>query len=497
MDTQPEQTDRARYQLAAIVESSDDAIIGKDLKGVVTSWNRGAEAIFGYTSKEMTGNPIALLIPRERLAEEELILARIRNGEKLAHFETERVCRDGRVIPVSLTISPIRDGDGEIIGISKIARDLSEVQQARRDLGRREALLGAILETAPDALVVIDNQGIIQSFSIAAIRLFGFNAEEVIGRNIKMLMPASYRYQHDSHLARYRTTGEPHIIGVGRTVFGQRKNGSVFPMELQVGEVSLPGTQLFAGFIRDLTERQAQERRVKELQAELFHSARVSELGQMVTTLAHEVNQPLTAMSAYLNGIRRLLVNDGPPAAQQALEKVLEQCFRMQQIIQRIRDQVNKRETEKRVENLLTTIEEAASLALLGVDQGLRLEIAIGEDATEAYIDRIQIQQVLTNLIRNASEATQGQAQPEVLITTARLGKMVEIRVADNGPGLPETVRAKLFQPFLTTKATGMGVGLSVCRSIVELHGGEIRAEARDSGGTVFRFTIPRHTGPA
>ena len=207
--------------------------------------------------------------------------------------------------------------------------------------------------------------------------------------------------------------------------------------------------------------------------------------------LTHELNQPLLAMTLYLSGLRRLLANGGPPAARQALERVLEQRLRMQQIIKGIRDHVQKRETERQMENLLKTIEEAASLALLGVTQGLRLETRMGEGATEACIDRTQIQQVLTNLIRNAAEAMEGQAQRELLIATTRRGEMVEISLADNGPGLPEVVRAKLFQPFITTKADGMGVGLSACHAIVEAHGGELRAEARHGGGTVFRFTVP------
>jgi two-component system sensor kinase FixL len=167
---------------------------------------------------------------------------------------TERQCRDGRVIPVSLTILPIRDDRGRIIGVSKIARDLREMQSVHRDLERREALLRSILDTVPDALVVIDEQGLIQSFGAAAERLFGFSPKEVIGQNVKVLMPSPYREEHDGYLARYRATGERHIIGVGRIIVGRRKDGSTFPMELTVGEVNLSGTQLFTGFVRDLTQ---------------------------------------------------------------------------------------------------------------------------------------------------------------------------------------------------------------------------------------------------
>jgi two-component system, LuxR family, sensor kinase FixL len=494
-DARAETLGDARFRLAAIAESSDDAIVGKDMSGVVTSWNKAAEAMFGYAADEIIGQPITLIIPPERIDEEPSILARISRGEGIVHFVTERLGKDGRLIPVSLTVSPIRNDQGGIIGVSKIARDLSEIQHVQRDLERREALLRSILDTVPDALVVIDKQGVIQFFSVAAERLFGFSPAEVIGQNVSVLMPSPYREEHDGYLARYRATGERYIIGVGRIIVGRRKDGSTFPMELTVGEVNLPGTQLFTGFVRDLTERQNHERRLNVLQAEFVHVARLTELGQMVAALAHEVNQPLTAMANYLSGARRLLAAGNQQGVEQVLERIAAQGDRAHQIIQRLRDFVNKRETEKRVESLLKTIEEASGLALIGVGQGLKLDIRVDDGAAEAVIDKIQIQQVLLNLIRNATEAMAESVHRELSITTARAGDMVEISVADTGPGLPESVRARLFQPFVSTKPNGMGVGLSVCRTIVEAHGGELRAEDGDGGGTVFLLTVPRHTG--
>jgi two-component system sensor kinase FixL len=227
------------------------------------------------------------------------------------------------------------------------------------------------------------------------------------------------------------------------------------------------------------------------------HVSRLTELGQMVAALAHEVNQPLTAMANYLSGVRRLLAAGNQQGVQNAIERITEQGNRAQQIVQRLRDFVNKRETERRVESVLKTIEEASGLALIGVGQGLKLDIRVDDSATEAVIDKIQIQQVLLNLMRNAVEAMAGSARRELSITTVRAGDMVEISVADTGPGLPESVRARLFQPFVTTKSSGMGVGLSVCRTIVEAHGGELRVEDGAGGGTVFLFTVPHYPGAA
>jgi two-component system, LuxR family, sensor kinase FixL len=488
--------EEARLRLAAIAESSEDAIVGKDLNGVVTAWNRAAEALFGYTAEQIIGRPVTVIIPADRIEEENSILERIRRGERIVHFETLRQRKDGRLVPVSLTISPVRDAAGTVIGVFKIARDLSEIQRVNHELQRREALLRSILDTVPDAVVVIDEHGLMQSFSAAAERLFGYPPREVVGRNVSMLMPSPYREQHDGYLARYISTGERHIIGIGRIVVGQRKDGSTFPMELAVGEVNMTGARVFTGFIRDLTERQDRERRLSELQSELIHVARLNELGQMISALAHEVNQPLTAMTNYVSGMRRLLAAGNRQGAELAMERIAEQADRARQIIQRLRNLATKNEGERRVESLTTVIEEASALALVGIGQGLKLNIEVAAVAAEAVIDKIQIQQVLLNLIRNAAEAMDGSARRELSITTARAEDMVEISVADTGPGLPESVRVRLFEPFVTTKPHGMGVGLSVCRAIVEAHGGELRAGDAEGGGTVFRLTVP-HGDPS
>lgn len=357
---------------------------------------------------------------------------------------------------------------------------------------QREALLQSILDTVPEALIVIDSRGIIQSFSAAAARLFGYAPAEVVGENVSCLMPSPYREDHDRYIERYLATGERRIIGMGRVAVGQRKDGSTFPMELAVGEARAGGERLFTGFVRDLTERRARERRLAELQSELVHVSRLNELGQMASALAHEVTQPLAAITNYLNGARRLLAAGEQSRAEQAMDRIVEQAERARQIIQRLRSLVKKGETERRIEDLARTIQEAVALALIGVGPGLKLDIHVEPDVAEAVIDKVQIQQVLLNLLRNAVEAMEGSARRELRIAARPAGGMVEVAVSDTGPGLPEPVRARLFQPFVTTKPNGMGVGLSVCQAIVETHGGELRAEDAPGGGTVFRMTLPR-----
>jgi two-component system sensor kinase FixL len=292
--------------LAAIVESANAAIIGQSLDGIVTAWNRGAEELYGYAAGEMVGRSISPIVPASHAAEMDGILERVRRGEPVPRIETERRHKDGHVLQVALAVSAIRDDAGAVIGASKIAYDIGDLKRTEAELQAREAHLRSILETVPDSIIVIDQRGFIASFSPSAERQFGYVAAEVIGKNVSVLMPTPYREAHDGYLHRYLTTGERRIIGIGRIVVGRRKDGSTFPMELAVGEVVLGPVRQFIGFIRDLTERQRTERRLQEVQAELMHVSRLSAMGQMGAALAHELNQPLTAIINYCQAGRRL-----------------------------------------------------------------------------------------------------------------------------------------------------------------------------------------------
>lgn len=361
----------ALLRLAAIFASSNDAIIGMTLDGLITDWNEAAATLFGYSAAEMMGQPVTGLYPPDRLGEQVTLLGRIRRGERVSHFETTRRRRDGSIIPVSVNVSPILDASGAVVGASKIMRDLSEAR--------------------------------------------------------------------------------------------------------------------------------ARDKRLAEIQAELTHVSRLSELGQLVSALVHEVNQPLTAIGNYSQAIQRLLAAGNAERVPLALEKIVEQTDRAYQIIQRLRGFVRKGQSQRRPERVEDTIQEAIALAAIGpAARGatIRTDFAAGVDRVE--IDRIQIEQVLFNLLRNALEAMQGEPRQEVVVGAHLVAdSMVEVTVADRGPGLPDTVRQKLFQPFVTTKPSGMGVGLSVCRSIVEAHGGQMTAEDNPGGGTVFRFTVRAASGVA
>lgn len=367
--------------------------------------------------------------------------------------------------------------------------------RALRVLADREAQLRSIFDAAPDALIVIDEHGLIRAFSAAASRIFGWEAEEVLGRNVSLLMPAPYREEHDAYVHRYLTTGEKRIIGIGRIVVGERKDGSTFPIELNVGEVRSARGRFFTGFVRDLTERQRTEARVQELQSELVHISRLSAMGEMASALAHELNQPLSAIANYLGGVRRLMEQGrGDDArALDAIGKAGEQAVRAGDIIRRLRDFLARGEGERGVESLSRLVQEACTLALVGAkEHGVLAHYNLDQRADRVLVDRVQIQQVILNLVRNALDAmSEHDGRRELTVsTTLTDGDMAMVSVIDSGPGLDAAAAARLFQPFVTTKAQGMGVGLSISRTIVESHGGRIWTEPNPEGGTIFRFTV-------
>jgi two-component system, LuxR family, sensor kinase FixL len=373
-----------------------------------------------------------------------------------------------------------------------IPASLADAEQALRD---SEAQLRSIIETVPDALILIDERGLIQSFSPAAERLFGYRAAAVMGRNVSMLMPSPYREQHDGYLAHYHNTGERRIIGIGRVVVGRRADGSTFPMELQVGEVKLRERRFFTGFVRDITERQTHRERLQELQSELLRTSRLSAMGQMASALAHELNQPLTAVINYVQACRRLLgAKDAPPERlTDAMDKAVAQATRAGQIIHRMRQFIQTGETERQLESINKVVEEASALALVGArESGILVRMELSPDLPALLVDRIQIQQVVLNLVRNGMEALAATERRELTIRTAHThDALVEVAVSDTGPGLSVEVASQLFQPFVTTKPKGMGLGLTISRSIIEAHGGRLHAVPNPDGGVTFRFELP------
>lgn len=365
-----------------------------------------------------------------------------------------------------------------------------------------ETHLRSILATVPDAMIVIDEQGLILSFSAAAEKLFGFSEAEVVGENVSMLMPSPDRERHDGYLDHYRTTGERKIIGIGRVTAARHRDGYTFPIELSIGEAWLGEKRIFTGFIHDITHRQETELRLQDLQSELAHVGRISEMGTLASSLAHELNQPLTAVTNYCESARDLLASN--PDAETldvirgALDDAAKQAIRAGQIVSRLRDFISDGATERRIESLPRLVTEANALALVGSrEHGIEVQVQLDPRADVILVDRIQIQQVLVNLIRNAIDAMVDSPVRSLTIRTdLEPDDFVSVSIEDSGSGISDAVASQLFQPFVTTKKTGMGIGLSICRTIVESHGGRIWFEPAPDAGTIFHFTLPAASTP-
>lgn len=484
-------------EFALFIESVDDrASFLIDTDGRIKSWNRGASMLTGWDPADVLGAHFELLYPvdQRQAHAPEIDLDRARTQGRLRE-EGWRARRDGSEFYADATLVALRDEAGALRAFGQTLYDITARKASESALARRELHLRSILATVPDAMIVIDDQATILSFSSAAERLFGWSESEVVGKNVAMLMPSPDRDRHDDYLGRYIATGERRIIGIGRIVSGQRRDGTIFPMELAVGEAASEDHRIFTGFIRDLTEQQRSELRLKELQSELVHVSRLSAMGTMASTLAHELNQPLAAITYFMEGARDLLAEpdgDTRETLHEALDEAAQEALRAGNIVRRLREFVARGEVEKRVEDLHHMIDEASRLALIGArERGIRTFFELEPSVKHVLVDRIQIQQVLVNLLRNAVEALAGCAVCDLTIRTEHApGGLVHISVADTGPGIPSEMMPRLFEAFTTTKDHGMGLGLSICRTIVEAHGGRIWAEPRQGGGTVFHFTL-------
>jgi two-component system, LuxR family, sensor kinase FixL len=359
------------------------------------------------------------------------------------------------------------------------------------------ALLNAILSTVPDGMVVIDDHGLITSFSVTAEKLFGYCEADVLGKNVNILMPSPHHEAHDGYLSRYIATGEKRIIGIGRVVEGKRRDGSIFPMELSVGEARAGDHRAFTGFIRDLTERYATEAQLQEVQAELLHASRLSAVGTLASALAHELNQPLTAIANYAAAGRDLIDDARPDSAaliREALDETAAEALRAGQIVRRLRDFVSKGELDTQILPLGKLINDATTLGLVGArEKGVEWTIDIEPGVDNVLADRVQIQQVMINLMRNGIEAMDDSPVKQLAIRARPKGTdQVEISVADSGNGVPADMIDQLFMPFISSKAKGMGLGLSICRTIVEAHGGQLSVDSSADNGTIFTFTLTR-----
>ncbi len=349
-------------------------------------------------------------------------------------------------------------------------------------------------------MVVIDGQGRIHGFGKAAQRLFGYAANEAIGQNVSMLMASENAERHDFYLKRYAETGERRMIGHTRVENARDRDGKIFPVEISLGEARSQGTTYFVGFLRDVTEQLADRRQTREMLAELAHASRVSTMGAFATAIAHELNQPLTAIANYTEGLRDLLSGRSDIENRQEYVDILDTCskqaVRAGELLHRLRDFVRRGEPHVELVDADSLIDNSLTLALIdGFRQNVIVERDIQQDLPLVAADPLQAQQVLFNLISNAFEAMHAsESGGHKLRIDARIhdDRQIEFIVEDSGPGIDPAVADRMFENFVTTKGGGLGVGLAICRQIVEANGGSIWPTKADKlGGARLHFTLP------
>ncbi len=412
-------------------------------------------------------------------------------------FDVPLQLPDGRLIFAECNIAALASPKGDVDAVMVSFQDVTAFRNTENKLDQANSILKSILTTIPDAMVVIDEGGLISSFSATAEEMFGYDQEEIIGQNVKVLMPEPYRAAHDGYIERYIRTDEKRIIGIGRTVVGCRKDGTTFPLQLEVGEAKIGDARYFTGFIIDLTEKRQTEAELQSLQADLAHASRLSAVGTLASSLAHEINQPLTAIANYLSAARDMM--DGDLAEnreffQEALAESVSESLRAGTIVRRLREFVSRGEINRRILSIAQVVEDATVLGMIGAqEKGVQFSIDIAPDTNHVFVDRVQIQQVMVNLMRNAIEAMAESAEKKLNIGVTSIDdERVQIAVSDTGSGIDQELGDRLFDPFASTKGDGMGLGLSICRTIIEAHGGTISVEPNPGGGTIFRITLEK-----
>ena len=489
-------TSAAAAELTSLAKILDLAnVIIHDVDGRISYWTTGCERLYGWSREEAFGQVVHELLKTEYPQPRSKIVAKLRK-EGSWQGEIEHQKKDGSVVSVSTLWVARKSEDGVIHAVLQNNSDITGLKRAQDEIAAREAHLRSILDTVPEAMIVIDATGSVTSFSAAAAQLFGYRHEEVVGQNVKMLMPEPYRGEHDGYIGHYLRTGEARIIGYGRVVKGLTKDGAIFPMELAVGEARSDGQRIFTGFIRDLTSRQ-------KMEEELRQSQKIEAIGQLTGGLAHDFNNLLTVITGNLEMLemslkdsnQRELLKDAQDAAQDGA-KLTGQLLAFGR-----RQPLNPKPTD-----LAPLISNFSELLRRTLGESIELHIRVTGSGNLCVVDAPQLQNALLNLAINARDAMPRGGKLTIDISRTRLdvdyaqmypdirtGRYVLVAVTDTGSGMSEEVRQRAFEPFFTTKPTGAGtgLGLSMVYGFVKQSGGHIQIYSELEQGTSVRIFLP------
>ena len=508
--TQQRLTAETAAQLASIIQSSHDAVIGKTLTEVITSWNPGAERLYGYTAAEVTGRHIEMLIPAADRKWESAVVAAVGRGERVDSYQTRRLRKDGTTVEVSLTMSPIADRSGTIIGVATITRDLTGRQRA-------DARFRGLMEAAPDAMVCVDRDGRIALVNAQTERLFGYGRDELIGRPVEILVPDEARGLHPAHRAGYVADPVPRPMGAEMQLAGRRRDGSTFPAEVSLAAMDTDEGLLVTAVVRDVTERleilaererlRAQAERDK-LERHLHQSQRLESLGQLAGGVAHDFNNLLGVISNYAAFAGEEVAKEAPDERWQAVSDDIGQVQQAAERAAGLTHQLLSFARQELIKPRVLTVNDVVlsveQLLVRTLGEHVELITDLAADLAPVLADPGQIEQVLVNLAVNARDAMpQG---GKLIINTANTstddtasqgemppGQYIALKVSDTGTGIPKDVLDRVFEPFFTTKpkGEGTGLGLATVYGIVTQAGGHVRVYSEPGLGTSFTVLLP------
>ena len=470
-------------------------VIIHDMEGKILHWTTGCERLYGWSRQEAVGQIVHhLLKTRYPVPRSEIAAALHERGSW--EGELEHQTKSGSIVSIASLWVARKSDDNAIRFVLQTNNDITGLKRAQAELSAREAHLRSILDTVPEAMIVIEEQGLVTSFSAAAAKLFGYHPEEVIGRNVRMLMPEPYRAEHDGYIANYLRTGEARIIGYGRLVKGLTKDGAVFPMELAVGEARANGQRIFTGFVRDLTSRQ-------KMEEELRQSQKMEAVGQLTGGVAHDFNNLLTAIIANLE---MLYPRVRDPEQREHVKEALDAAQDGAKLASQLLAFGRRQSLNSKPTDVGPLVSSFADLLRRTLGEAIRLQIVVEGSGHLTVIDGSLLMNALLNLAINARDAMPHGGRLTIEITHVRLdadyaqtypdirtGRYVLITVTDTGSGMSEEVRQRAFEPFFTTKAAGAGtgLGLSMVYGFVKQSGGNIQIYSEVGQGTSVRVFLP------